>query len=195
MIVHKDFNQGSEEWFKIRLGRFGSTDAQAVASNGRGLDTLCYQKVAEIIIGQPQESYTNENIERGIKLESMARSVYEIETGNLVKQVGYLEVNERIGCSPDGLVGKKGGVEIKCPNDKNYIRYLCEGKVDSKYMWQVQFFLYITKRSWWDFVVFNENLNKINITRIKPDKEAFSKIELGLQSGIKKIEEVLKKVL
>jgi len=195
MIVHKDFNQGSEEWFKIRLGRFGSTDAQAVASNGRGLDTLCYQKVAEIIIGQPQESYTNENIERGIKLESMARSVYEIETGNLVKQVGYLEVNERIGCSPDGLVGKKGGVEIKCPNDTNYIRYLCEGKVDSKYMWQVQFFLYITKRSWWDFVVFNENLNKINITRIKPDKEAFSKIELGLQSGIKKIEEVLKKVL
>src|SRR5690349_12115357 len=128
MTIH-NFDQGSPEWYSIRLGKFGSTDAQAVASNGKGLETLCYEKVAEIVTQKPRESYSNADMERGKLLESMARSAYEIQSGNLVEQVGYIEQSEYVGTSPDGLVGVDGMIEIKCPSDANFVKYLFEGRI------------------------------------------------------------------
>lgn len=194
MKIYDNIIQGTEEWFQVRLGKFGSSDAQAVAFCGRGLDTICFQKVAEIIIGKPQESYTNEHIERGIKTESMARSAYEIETGNLVTQVGYIEISDYVGGSPDGMVKGDGLIEIKCPSDANYIRTIYEGKIDSKYIWQMQHLMLITNRKWCDFVVFNENLDKIRIQRVERDEEAIEKIKVGLESGERKIKTILEKV-
>ena len=191
--IYKKLVQGSDEWFQVRLGKFGSTDASAVATNGKGLETLCYKKVAEIITGKFPESYTNPDMERGILLESMARSVYEIETGNPVKKVGYVEIDQYIGGSPDGLIDKKGGLEIKCPNDYNYVRLVCENKVPSGYMWQMQHLLYITKREWWDFVNFSENLNKIHVMRVERDEKMIKKLVIGLNEGTEQIKKILEK--
>jgi putative phage-type endonuclease len=194
MKIYKNLIQGTDEWLNTKLGKFGSTDAQAVASNGRGLDTKCYEKAAELIIGKPKESYTNEHIERGKELESMARSVYEIETGNLVKEVGYIELSEFVGCSPDGLVGDDGLIEIKCPSDANYIRSLYEDKIDSKYVWQMQHQMYVSNRKWCDFVIFNESLNQIHIRRVERDRQAIEKIMIGLVEGEEKIKSILEKI-
>jgi len=194
MKIVKDLKQGSNEWLKLRLGRFGSTDAQAVATNGKGLETLCYQKVAEIMTGKGKENYTNEDMERGNLLEGMARSSYSIETGNIVDEVAYFDFNENVGGSPDGLVGTDGLIEIKCPKDANFIKYLYQKKIDTKYIWQIQHLLYISDRKWCDFIVFNENLDKINIKRVERDETKIAKIKAGLEVGSKKIQDILKKI-
>jgi len=193
MKVH-NFEQGSEEWHKLREGKFGSTDAQAVQANGKGLETKCYEKVGELIAGKVIDDWTNEHIERGKEHESIARSLYQIETDNWVDEVGYVELNKRVGCSPDGIVGDDGLVEIKCPSDKNFIRYVFEKKVPKKYFWQMQYQMWVTDRKWCDFVNFNKHLDKISIIRIERDEEAIEKIVEGVKAGIEKVEEILEKV-
>lgn len=194
MKIYNDLIQGSDEWLKVRLGRFGGTDAQAVSTAGKGLETLVFEKVGEIITGRLKDSYKNADMERGNELEAQARFAYEMKTGNTVTTVGYVELSEYVGVSPDGLVGDEGLVEIKCPTDANFIKFLVERKPDSKYIWQMQHQMLVTDRKWCDFVIFNDNLNRIEITRIKRDEEKIKKLEIGLESGIKKIEDILNKI-
>jgi len=191
MKIYDELEQKSEEWLKVRLGKFGSTDAQAVAAGGGGLTTRVFEKVAELIIGQPKAHYTNADMERGIELEPMARSAYEIETGNAVKQVGYIELDSCVGGSPDGLVGDDGLVEIKCPSNTNFIRFAFTRKIKSAYVWQMQHLMYISDRKWCDFVAFNEKLDRIIIIRVERDEAKIEKIRIGLESGIEKLKEVL----
>ncbi len=132
MKIHRDIKQGSDEWLKIRLGKFTGSNAQAIAASGKGLETLIFEKVAELSTGKSKPSYTNGDIERGHELEAMARNSYEVEIGITSKQVGFVELDEFAGCSPDGLVGKDGLIEIKCKNDANYARYLFNKKIDGQ---------------------------------------------------------------
>ena len=194
IYTHEELPQGSEAWIKIRIGKFGGTDAQAVSANGKGLETKCYEKVGEIITGRPKSTYINPDMERGNELEQTARLAYEIKTGNMVTQVGYIELNDRVGVSPDGLVGEDGMVEIKCPTDANFIKFMVNKKPETKYVWQMQHQMYVSGCKWVDFVVYNDNLDKIETLRIDRDEEKIAKIKKGLESGIKMVDEILEKV-
>jgi len=194
IYTNEELPQGSEKWLATRIGKFGGTDAQAVATAGKGLETKCYEKVGEIITGRPKTNYVNPDMERGNELENTARSAYEIKSGNVVTQVGYIEESDRVGVSPDGLVGEHGMVEIKCPTDANFIRFLITKKPETKYMWQMQHQMLVADRKWVDFVVFNDSLDKIEVFRVERDEEKIAKIKAGLEAGIKQIEEILKKV-
>lgn len=189
MIIHK-CEQGSDEWHKLRLGKFGSTDAQSVQANGKGLETLCYKKIAEIETGQSEDNYTNADIERGNEQEDTARSMYELTTGQFVTQVGYVELDETTGGSPDGLVGEDGLIEIKCQKPSVYVKTRHTKKPDTKYMWQMQHLMYITDRKWCDFVVYNEHFQDLVIIRVKRDEKKIQKIKDGLVEAKKKLEEL-----
>lgn len=190
MQIH-NIDQGTEEWFKVRLGKLTASTAQAIASQGKGLETLCYQKAAEILSGTSEDSYTNPDIDRGNEQENLARSSYEMETGNIVKQIGFCELDEFIGASPDGLVGDDGLVEIKCQKNSVYVKTLYTKKIDTKYVWQMQMQMLITGRKWCDFVVFNENFKDLIIIRVDRDEKKIEKISAGLQTGKAKIQEIL----
>jgi putative phage-type endonuclease len=195
MKIYTDIQQNTDEWFAIRLGKLTASEAQAIASDGKGLDTLCFKLAAEKLSGKSSESYTNEDMERGKELEALARNAYEIETGIVAKQVGFVELTEFVGCSPDGLINDDGLLEIKCPNDANFVRFMYEGKIDTKYIWQVQMQLFVTERVWVDFVIFNANFPKsIIITRIERDEEKIEKLQGGLFSGEEMIKNILSKV-
>ena len=60
--------------------------------------------MAESFSSAPKEVYSNEHTARGNELEPLARGVYELENMVTVDQVSFIEYNEFIGCSPDGLV-------------------------------------------------------------------------------------------
>lgn len=186
--------QGTQDWLNARIGYLGASEAQAIATAGKGLETLVFEKVAERLTGKCKESYTNPDIERGHELEDMARSNYEIETGNKVTQVGFCKLDNFSGCSPDGLVGDDGLVEIKCKNDANYVKYLYEGKVDSEYDWQMQMQMYVTDRKWCDYVVFNQNFNKFKITRVERDEAKIEKIKAGLAKAAEMMNKIMEKV-
>lgn len=194
MQIH-NFTQGSEEWFKIRLGKFTGTNGQAVATNGRGLETLVFEKVAEIMTGKMKPSYTNDDIERGKELEAMARNSYELESGLLVKEVGFVELDEFTGCSPDGFINEDGLVEIKCKNDANFARFMYDRKIDPDHNWQMQFNLFVTGREWVDYVLFNENFPKTTIiTRVNRNDTEIAKLKANVAIGIAQVKSILEKL-
>ncbi len=190
-----NFKQNTDDWTKVRLGKLTASSAQAISTNGKGLETLAFEKVAEIMTGKAKEHYINADMERGNEFEAMARNSYELESGNIVKEIGFVEMDEFVGCSPDGFIGKNGLVEIKCKNDPNFVRYLYNKKIDANHIWQMQMQMYVTKRKWCDYVIFNENFPTTTvITRVKIDPESQKKIIIGIASGVARIKEILTKV-
>lgn len=192
MIIHKDLQQGTDEWLKVRLGKFTASKASAIASNGKGLTTLIWEKVDEIIAGEIKQSFKNADMERGNELEPRARIAYEFETMNAVEQVGFIELDKYVGCSPDGLVGKDGLVEIKCPTNRVFYEYMTSGKIDTGYMWQMQMQLLVSGRDWVDYVVFNPNFkNPLIIKRVERISTDIAKLEAGLATGKAQLESIL----
>lgn len=194
MKIH-NVEQGSPEWFTVRLGKLTGSDAQAIASNGKGLETLIFEKVAERMTGKMKPQYTNEDMTRGNELEALARNSYELESGLLVKRVGFIELDEFTGSSPDGLIGEDGMVEIKCKNDALFAKYMYERKIDSAHNWQIQMNLHISDREWCDYVIFNENFPKTTIiTRIQRNETEIAKLRAGISVGIAQIKNILSKI-
>lgn len=191
-----NFPQRSEEWYKIRRGVLSASDAATIAANGRGLETLCLNKALEIVTGKSSSEYTNEDIERGVSLENEARNFYELKTGNQVQEVGFIKLNEYVGCSPDGLVGKDGLTEYKCRNDLNHFKRVLGYSIDREHRYQLQMQLFITDRKWNDYVCYNRNFpldSQLIIERVYPDEVMIRELKEGLERGVELIQKYLKK--
>ena len=197
MKIYKDIIQGTDEWFECRKGKMTMSHAQAISVQGKGLETYIYEVVAGMYSSALKENYTNADMERGTALEPEARLLYTLETGNDVDEVGFIEYNKYVGGSPDGLVRKTGGIEIKCPNNTKFFKLLVNGEkaIDTSYLWQTQGNLFISGRKWWDFVAYNPNFEKnIIIIRIFPVEEMFEKLELGFKKGEQMIKDLIIKL-
>lgn len=195
MKIYDKIEQGTPEWLMLRLGKFTASDAQAIASNGKGLETLVFEKAAEILTGKLKDEYTNADMDRGNELEEQARNEYELATGVVVKRVGFIEKSERVGCSPDGLIGEDGLQEIKCKNDANFARYMFDKIIDPAHIWQMQMQLLISERQYCDYVVFNPNFpTSVIVTKVVRDEIAIEKLRIGLEEAQEKLDNVLAKI-
>jgi len=196
MIYHYDIQQGTDEWHEIKKGKMSASHAQAIGNNGKGLDTYIYQLATELFSQAERDNYTNKDMERGNELEPIARQLYEKVNNVKVIQVGFVEMNKYAGCSPDGLVGEDGLLEIKCPNDVNYFKFLIgESKTDPGWEWQIQMQLLITERKWCDLLYYNPNFKgkEGKIKRIFPDQEKQEKLITGLKAGEEKLKDLINK--
>ena len=156
MKIHT-MSQRSKEWFAVRLGKITGTSFPTMANGQKAtIETLCMKTAAERITGASSEdSYTNSTMEAGFEAEALARQTYETTTLTHVEEVGFLELDEFIGVSPDGLIGDEGLVEIKCPMAHTHLKYLTsKGKAWRAYKWQIQGGLYVGSREWCDFASF-----------------------------------------
>lgn len=193
MIIH-EMEQRSDEWFKIRMGKFTGTDFATVANGKKATkETLVYKKASEIVTGHRQENgYTNYNMERGVELEDEARFAFELETGLTVRQVGFLELDKFTGVSPDGLIGDNAGIEIKCKEDHTHLKCLLNG--DNTYKWQIQGALYVSGREKWFFVSYNANFStdkRLYIKEYYPDEKCFDMLRVGLIEMTTEVQNVL----
>lgn len=185
--------QGSPEWFAIRKGKMSGSHAQCIAAQGKGLETYIYEILAEKYSSAQKEHFTNEHTERGIELEHEARSLFELETGKTVEQVGFVEYNDFSGCSPDGLLDNDGIVEIKCHSDVVHLKFILNSisEIDSKYEWQMQMNMLVTGRSYCLYIAYNPNFERsLLIFRIDANPEKQEKIKAGLVKG----EEIMKQM-
>lgn len=192
-----NIEQGTPEWHELRKLKLTASNAQAIAAQGKGLETYCLEVVAAYLSKATPESYTNEHMQRGNELEASARFVYEAEQSLEVKEVGFVLMNEYVGCSPDGLVGDDGLIEIKCKNDKNHLEQIIDGEmgIETSYIWQMQMQMLICKRNWCDFVCYNPNFEKsLLIYRVKKDEAKQEKLKSGIEKGILRIKEILEQV-
>lgn len=114
-------------------------------------------------------NYTSRAMQDGIDREPEARRFYEFRADADVRQVGFCTTDDgRFGCSPDGLVGDLGGLELKCPEEKTHIAYLLDGGLPDDYKPQVHGALIVSSRPWWDFMSYAANWPPL-IVRVKPD--------------------------
>ena len=75
------------------------------------------------------------------------------------------------GCSPDGLVGIDGLIEIKCLNEKNHNQVVKKDSIPKQYYNQIQFQLACTQRNWCDFVLYHPDAKEtLYIKRIYPNQ-------------------------
>lgn len=198
MQIH-NVQQGSKEWFDLRVKYpLTASEAQSIGNQGKGLETLCWEKVAEKYSSADKERFSNEHTERGKELESQGRKLYELETGNKVVEVGFItdeDISKVGGVSPDGLIGENGLFEEKCFDDVKHFKMIVEPTIESKYMWQMQMQMLFTGRKWCDFVSYNPNFKQnLVIVRVNRDPKYHLDILEGLVIGEKLIKEIEAKI-
>ena len=194
--------QGTEEWLRSRIGcPSGSGFSKLITAQGKvstSRDTYVNQLIAEKVIGDIPETYTNEWMQRGKQLEPEARAFYEFEREMVVTETGFIKHDDyECGVSPDGLVSLDGGLEIKCPAPATHVRYLRQGRLPSEYKAQVMGCLWITNRDWWDFLSYHPSLPPFLI-RVERDEEfikALEEIVFDACNEIKQEAEKLEKLL
>ena len=176
--------QGSQEWLALRAGKVTASKAADVMSaiTTAGYRNYLADLVVERLTGNKTESFTNAAMQWGVDQEPLARAEYEVKTGNFVDQIAFVEhpTIADFGCSPDGLVGDDGLIEIKCPNTATHIDYVMQDKVPTKYIPQIQCQLAVTGRKWCDFVSFDPRLPdglQILIVRLERDDEYIEKLQ------------------
>jgi len=194
MKLHNDIEQGSQEWHALRAGKLTSSKAQAIGNAGKGLESEVLDTMARKLSSAEPESYTNEDMERGKELEEQAIEMYEMESGAKTEIVGFVSSDDdTAGCSPDRLEGDDGMVEVKCPNDTNFLKLMLAGKdgVDSKYVWQMQMEMLICEREYCILLAYNPNFKESLLThRFEKDPEMQEKLIIGLKRGAERIKEI-----
>lgn len=184
MKVYKDIIQQTPEWFEVKKLKMSASHASAIISGGKGLNTYINNLIEEYFDDGSTERFSNPDMERGNLLEEQARTMYELEYGVEVQQVGFIESEDYVGVSPDGLVGEEGLIEIKNHKESVFIDLLLSEKIDKKYYDQIQMQLYVTGRKWCDYVGYNTKIKPNRfVQRIYPDTIVFEALEKGLDIG------------
>lgn len=195
MKIH-NVEQNSPEWFKCRLGKLTASDAHTIGVSGKGLETLCLKKTSEILTQKFEDNYTSPAMQRGHDLENEAVMAYEIETGNITEKIGFCELDEFVGASPDRKIfNQNGGLEIKNKTDVVYLKELLGAEIDPEHYSQVQMQMMVTGWLWMDYAVYNPNFERsLIIRRVNRDEVAIAKIKAGVETGKAMIKSYLLKI-
>jgi hypothetical protein len=205
--ISMDIQQGSEEWFLQKLGKISGSKISLLLSEGRsGKESLTRKKyknelIRERITGKRIESYKTALMKRGIELEPLARVLYEVRNNVMVDQVSFIDhwIIPMAGCSPDGLIGADGLLEIKCPSPENHLGHILEDGVDliATYYDQVQWQLCVCKREWCDLVSFDPEMPdhlRLFTKRIYRDSDWIEKAEAAVIAVNAEIESTIKQL-
>jgi len=172
--------QGSTEWHAARLGKLTASrikDAFAKTSKGWGAGraNLMAQLICERLTGSPTATFVNDAMRWGTETEPQARAAYAFHMGEEVEEVGFVDhpTIPMAGASPDGLVGKLGLLEIKCPNTATHLDTLESLAAPPDYIPQMQWQMACTGRQWCDFASFDPRLPepmRLFVTRVLRDE-------------------------
>lgn len=197
MIIH-NVEQKSEAWYELRKFRLTGSHAQEIGNCGKGLETYIIDVLASSYAISGSDGYTNENIDRGNILEPEARDVFSFLTGKEVKEVGFIEYNEYVGTSPDGIIPSENGmIEIKCHNNTKHFKFILnrEKEIESKYMWQMQMNMLVGEFDHCYYVAYNPNFKEsLLYYKILPDEKMREKLLEGFKKGEEMIKDLQSKV-
>ena len=152
--------QGSLEWDLARIGKVTGSrvDKCLMKKTTQGYQTIKAELIAERLTNQAK-SFTAPAVAWGKENEAMARREHELISSWDIVEVGFVELNENMGCSPDGLINDDGMVQYKCPKNSDvHIKTLLSQAVPKEYFPQLQWELFTTGRQWTEFVSFDPRM-------------------------------------
>jgi len=202
MIIH-GMDQGSIDWTEIRRGiPTASEFKKLVTSTGapsKSMREYAMVLAADLYADKALDRFEgNQYTERGILLESDAKTTYEFMRDMEVGTVGFVTDDAGLyGCSPDGLVDDNGLVEFKCQIAKKHVEtllyYRKHEKCPTDFVAQTQGQMYICEREWCDLVFYHPDLPML-IIRQTPDKKVVDTLKDQLAAVIIERDEILKTI-
>ncbi len=152
-----DVEQNESDWDLLRVGKITASSLSKVMANyGKAFGEPAKKYASEIALGQitgavSTGGYSNGHMERGHEEEPLARDEYENRYFTAVTNGGFFALDD-LGCSPDGLVGSEGMIEIKSAIPSIHYARIAKQSYDSAYKWQLAGGLKISGREWIDFI-------------------------------------------
>ena len=190
MSIVMDIEQRSAEWIKCRIGIPTASCFDRIITPATGkpsASAVAYRRelLAEWLMGEPVSIKESGWMQRGTEMEPEARAFYEFEADAEVTEAGFVFLDERrlIGCSPDGLVGDDGLVEIKCPSPGVHVSYLIDAKLPTAYIPQVQGCLWVTGRKWCDFISYHPDMEPL-IVRVMRDEDYIGRMATLIETFV-----------
>lgn len=179
--------QEGADWLLSRAGKFTASRASDLmaktktgpsASRGNLIALLAVERLT----GQPVETYQNAAMQRGIDTEAEARDAYSFAKGVAVDEAGFVVCDDlpNTGCSPDGILGDDGLLELKCPASMaKHLDALRTGAHAVEYRWQLQHQLLVTGRAWVDAASYDPRFPEhlqLAVTRVSRDEAAIAEL-------------------
>lgn len=177
LTIYNTLEQGSDDWLAARCGLVtASTVGQLVTAktfkpaNNDTARALTMHLVGERITQYVEPTFSTIDMERGHWDEPVARDLYSEHYAE-AREVGFMTdefEGNRIGYSPDGLVGDDGLIEIKSRRQKKQLATILADEVPAENMAQCQAGLLVSGRAWLDYVSYCGGL-PLYVKRVHPD--------------------------
>lgn len=144
----RELIQGTEEWLALRKSKVTATDAAIVMGMNpwKNVEQL-YKEKTEYV-----PRFTNASMERGTRLEPVARAYYSEKTNREMNPV--VLIKEWAMASLDGISADGHIVEIKCPGEKVH-KMALDGQIPGYYYPQMQHQMYVADASIVDYMSFD----------------------------------------
>lgn len=196
-IERKTRGQKNKEWREERLRRLQASSFGRIC---KATDRTDHTKLAWSLT--EHKNISTDAINHGKKYEGVAREAYCEALRTEVAESGIMVCMDApfLGCSPDGLVGGDGVIEIKCPftakDDmvtpdtvpflqwSDHTMTSVSLKETHEYFYQVMGALLCTNRKWCDFVIWT--FKEMKVIRISRDEQFISNMKLQLQDFFQK---------
>lgn len=202
ITIHNDLVQGSDEWLRARCGLITASEVKLLltptlkrADNDKSRAHL-WELAAQRISNHVEPVYVTDDMLRGHEEEFYARQLYAEKIAP-VEEVGFVTNDGfgfTLGCSPDGIVGSDGLIEIKSRRQKYQVQTIVEhwreGTPPSDYILQVQTAMLVTDRAWCDLISYSGGLPMIPM-RIERDPKIGAAILEACAAAETKIAEII----
>lgn len=200
MKIHREFGQRSLEWMQARAGKPTASEFDALLTpkfevrKGQMPQTYLAKKVAEAWLGGPLAGFNTFDMDQGNILEEEALPWYELEFGAKVDRVGLCTTDdERVACSPDGLLGDSCGLEVKCPEVHTHVGYLLAGVLPPDYAAQVHGSMFVTGMSEWKFLSYCRRFPPLLLT-VERDEAIQQSIADALGAFLERFDAAMKRL-
>ena len=200
LTIYPELEQGSEAWHEARCGLMTASELSLILtptlkiSDNENTRKHVYELAAQRLTGYVEPSYIGDNMLRGWSDEIRARDLYSeriapvVEVGGMVRDFGTF----KLWCSPDGLVGDDGGLEVKSRVQKYQVQMFSEWKLPQEHSLQVHGALFVSERNWWDYMSYSGGMYTAPF-RVEPDMTIQNAIKSACEAFEEKVQEVMRK--
>jgi len=197
MITYR-VDQGSIEWQQLRIGiptasRFSHIITPKTHKLSASATPYLHEKLAEWLLGEPADAASSGFMDRGSDLEAEAIRWYEFTNDMTVDRPGFILRDDRLaGCSPDGLVGDDGGLEIKCLSASNHVGALLGSA--NEYPVQIQGCMWLCERTWWTRLYYNPAMPPV-VVRVERDDSFIALLAVTVNAFIGRLQSAQARLL
>ncbi len=202
--MNHDIDQGSAAWHQIRLGKATASrmaDICAKTKSGPAATRKAYlsQLVRERLLGVPEDTYCNAAMQWGTEKEPEAREAYARYMLCTVEEVGFVDHQTipNAGCSPDGMIGTDGLVELKCPTPQTHQDILLGKSFPDRYVKQALWQMACTGRAYCDLATYDPRWPepmRLFVQRIDRDEALIAELEAEVTAFLAEVDETVAKL-